>query len=72
MVVIPLLQLSLVFQLFLSMWLNPEHEVFGLKVILGLAISMVGACAVAVDSDLILSALSMPDTLARVLCRPLG
>jgi hypothetical protein len=54
------------------MWLNPEHEVFGLKVILGLAISMVGACAVAVDSDLILSALRMPDTLARVLRRPLG
>ena len=72
MVVVPLLQLSLVFRLFLSMWLNPEHEVFGLKVILGLAISMVGAGAVAVDSDLILSALSVPDTLARVLRRPLG
>ena len=67
MVVIPLLQLSLVFRLFLSMWLNPEHEVFGAKVIIGSAISMTGACAVAVDSDLILAALDVPDTLAQLL-----
>lgn len=67
MVVIPLLQLSLVFRLFLSMWLNPEHEVFGARVIIGSAISMMGACAVAVDSDLILSALGAPDALAQLL-----
>jgi drug/metabolite transporter (DMT)-like permease len=67
MVVIPLLQLSLVFQLLLSMWLNPEHEVFGPKVITGAAISMVGVCAVAIDSDLLLATLGVPEAVARVL-----
>jgi drug/metabolite transporter (DMT)-like permease len=63
MFVIPLLQLSLVFRLFFSAWVNPHHEVFGIKVILGTVISMVGACAVAVDTDLILTALRLPETL---------
>jgi drug/metabolite transporter (DMT)-like permease len=67
MVVIPLLQLSLVLQLSLSMWLSPEHEVFGPKVIFGAVVSLVGVCAVAVDSDLILAALGVPDTAARFL-----
>lgn len=67
MVVIPLLQLSLVLQLFLSTWLSPEHEVFGPKMIFGSVISLAGVCAVAVDSDLILAALGVPDTLARFL-----
>jgi uncharacterized membrane protein len=35
MVVIPLLQLSLVFRLVFSMWLNPERELFGPEVIIG-------------------------------------
>jgi drug/metabolite transporter (DMT)-like permease len=67
MVVIPLLQLSLVFQLFLSMWLTPEHEVFGPKVIMGSVISLVGVCAVAVDSGLLLAVLGVPDVVARLL-----
>ena len=67
MVVIPLLQLSLVFRLFFSMWLNPEHEIFGPRVIIGSVISIAGACAVSVDSDLILAALSVPEALARLL-----
>jgi len=67
MVVIPLLQFSLILQLLFSGWLNPYHEVYGLKVILGSAISMVGACAVAVDTDLILAALRAPEILAQTL-----
>jgi len=67
MVVIPLLQLSLIFQLLLSMWLSPEHEVFGPKVITGSAVSMVGVCAVVIDSDLILATLGVPDAVARLL-----
>jgi hypothetical protein len=51
----------------LSVWINPYHELFGVKVILGSVISMVGACAVAVNTDLILAALRVPDTLAQVL-----
>lgn len=67
MVVIPLLQLALVFRLLFSTWLNPEHEVFGPKVIIGTAISILGACAVAVDTGLILSVLNVPDGLVRLL-----
>jgi drug/metabolite transporter (DMT)-like permease len=67
MVVIPLLQLSLMFRFFFSMWLNPEHEVFGAKVIIGSVISILGACAVAVDTDLLIGALGLPDTFAPVL-----
>lgn len=67
MIVIPLLQLSLVFRLFFSAWVNPDHEIFGVKVIAGTVISMVGAFAVAVDTDFILAALRVPYTLARVL-----
>jgi len=72
MVVIPLLQLSLVFRLLFSAWVNPHHEVFGAKVILGTVISMVGACAVAVDTNLLLAALRVPETLAQVLRLPVG
>jgi uncharacterized membrane protein len=67
MVVIPLLQLSLVCRLFFSTWVNPHYEVFGIKIILGTIISMMGACAVAVDTDLILAVLRVPETLAQVL-----
>jgi len=49
------------------MWLNPEHEVFGPKVILGTAISIVGAGAVAIDTGLILETLSIPEGLASLL-----
>ena len=63
----PLLQSTLVFRLFFAMWLNPEHEVFGPKVILGTAISIVGAGAVAIDTGLILETLSIPEGLASLL-----
>jgi uncharacterized membrane protein len=43
MVVIPLLQLSLVF-CFFSMWLNPEHEGFGAKVVVVSDLDLGGLC----------------------------
>jgi len=67
MVVIPLTQLTLVFRLILAMWLNPEHEVFGPKVIVGTVISMMGACAVAIDTGLILEVLGISGGLANLL-----
>jgi hypothetical protein len=53
------------------MWLNPDHEVFGLMVITGSAVSILGACVVSIDSKLILEALSVPDALAQLLQRRL-
>lgn len=69
MLVVPLLQLSLVFRFFFSMWLNPEHEVFGAKVVCGSIISIVGACAVAVNTDLLLGMLGVPGSVAQLLGR---
>ena len=67
MLVMPLLQLSLVFRLFFSAWLNPEHEVFGPRVIVGCIISLAGASTVAIDTDIILHALAIPHEVARAL-----
>ncbi|HYS49409.1 MAG TPA: EamA family transporter [Xanthobacteraceae bacterium] len=67
MLVAPLLQLSLVFRLLFSKWLNPRHEVFGALVIAGAATSIVGALAIAVDTDVIVNVVAVPEELARVL-----
>jgi uncharacterized membrane protein len=67
MLVAPLLQLSLVFRFLFSLLLNPHHEVFGLVVVLGTVVSIIGACAIAIDTQVILHALSIPDPLAGFL-----
>ncbi len=67
MLVAPLLQLSLVFRFLFAHLLNPGHEIFGLLVVIGSAVSIVGACAIAIDTELILRLLSMPDPLASLL-----
>ena len=66
MLVVPLLQLSLVFGSFAYL-LNPHHEVFGFLVVFGSVVSIVGACAVSVDTNVILHALAIPEPLASVL-----
>src|SRR6266487_3793869 len=67
MVVMPLMQLSLVFRLSFSKWVNPDHEVFGPLVTAGAVISIVGACLVSVETNVILDTLTAPEALARVL-----
>jgi drug/metabolite transporter (DMT)-like permease len=64
MLVAPLLQLSLVFRFLFAILLNPRHEVFGFLVVFGTVVSIAGACAIAVDTELILRALSVPEPLA--------
>jgi drug/metabolite transporter (DMT)-like permease len=71
MVVAPLLQLALVFRFLFSILLNPHHEVFGFLVVFGTAVSILGACAIAIDTQLILHALSVPEPLAGLLRSPL-
>ena len=44
--------------------LNPHHEVFGFVVIVGTIVSIVGACAIAIDTDLILRAVAIPEPFA--------
>jgi uncharacterized membrane protein len=71
MLVAPLLQLSLVFRFLFALLLNPHHEVFGLVVILGTVVSIFGACAIAIDTSVILHALAIPEPLATYLRSPL-
>ena len=67
MVVIPLLQSTLIFRLFFGWWLNPEHEVFGPRVIIGTVVSIIGACAVAIDTAMVVAVLHIPEGLASLL-----
>ena len=67
MLVVPLQQSSVVFRLIFSRLLNPTHEVFGARVIIGAALSIVGACTVSIDSSLILNTVGVPGELARLL-----
>jgi drug/metabolite transporter (DMT)-like permease len=67
MLVLPLMQLSLLFRLIFSTWLNPHQEVFGPLVIFGTVISLTGACMVSVNTDFILGALTIPEALLHVL-----
>ena len=67
MLVAPLLQLSLVFRFLFALLLNPHHEVFGFVVVLGTLVSILGACAIAIDTQLILHALAIPESLATYL-----
>ena len=65
--VMPLLQLSLIFRLLFSTWLSPDHEVFGALVLSGAAISVAGALLVSADSALIVHALALPEPVAHFL-----
>ena len=67
MLVTPLLQLALVFTLLISKWLNPNHEVLGPNMIVGVVISIIGAMWVSIDTDVILDALAIPGGLAHAL-----
>src|SRR5262249_36925755 len=67
MLVMPLLQMSLVFRILLSNWLNPDHEITGWLVLIGVAVSIGGALLVSVDTGLILNALSVPQPIADAL-----
>ena len=53
MLVVPLLQLSLVFRFLFAFLFNPHHELFGAMVVIGSAVSIVGACAVSINTDLL-------------------
>lgn len=67
MLVAPLLQLSLVFRFLFALLLNPHHEIFGVLVVVGSVVSIAGACIIAIDTQLILGALAVPEPLASLL-----
>src|SRR5205823_1079728 len=60
MVVTPILQLSLVFRLFLSQLINREHEVMNAAVLIGAFTAVLGSILVALDTDALTTFLRVP------------
>jgi drug/metabolite transporter (DMT)-like permease len=66
-VVTPILQLSLVFRVFLSWLINREFEVLDASVIVGSAAAIIGSILVSLNTDFAVSALSLPDVISSAL-----
>lgn len=67
MVVTPILQLSLVFRLFLSQLINRDHEVMNAAVLIGAFTAVLGSMLVALDTDELTNLLDLPLSLADFL-----
>ena len=65
-VVMPVLQLHLALRFWLARVLNPQHELFGSKMLLGTAVSLAGALAISLDSEFFLSVVALPPPVADV------
>jgi len=67
MVVTPILQLSLVFRLFLSQLVNRDHEVMNTAVLIGAFTAVLGSILVSLDTDELTNLLDLPLSLADFL-----
>jgi uncharacterized membrane protein len=67
MVVTPILQLSLVFRLFLSQWINRDHEVMNAAGVIGAFTAVLGSIQVSLDTDELAPLLGVPPSLADFL-----
>ena len=63
-VVTPILQLHLVLRLVFSRALNPHHEIFGGRMVLGTALSVLGAVALSLDVEHVLALVPLPPAIA--------
>jgi uncharacterized membrane protein len=59
-VVTPIMQLHLALRIVFARLLNPQHEIFGGRMLLGTALSILGAVAISLDTELLLSLLPLP------------
>lgn len=60
-VVSPIQRVSIVFRIYFGRLLNPQHEVFGGKLYLGTIVSLIGAVALSISTDLVLTYVPLPD-----------
>ncbi len=67
MVVTPILQLSLVFRLFLSQIINRDHEVMNAAVVLGAVAAVLGSILVSLDTGALTAWLGLPSPVAAFL-----
>ena len=68
-VVSPINRLSILFRLYFSRLLNPQHEVFGGSIIVGTVVSLIGALALALTTDAISAVVPLPDAVVALLHR---
>jgi hypothetical protein len=66
-VVSPINRLSILFRLYFSRLLNPQHEVFGGKVVAATIVSLAGALALSLSVDAVQAILPLPDYVTAVL-----
>lgn len=66
-VVTPIERLALVFRLYFSRLINPRHEMFGGRVIVATVVSLLGALALSVSTEIVQSILPLPDFIAALL-----
>ncbi len=67
MVVTPILQLSLVFRLFLSQLINRDYEVMNAAVLIGALTAVLGSILVSLDTEALTTLLDLPPSLAGFL-----
>jgi len=65
-VVTPIQRLSILFRIYFAHLLNPQHEVFGGRVIVGTLVSLRGALALSVSTDLVLTWVPLPDAIVAI------
>ena len=66
-IVTPIMRLSLVLRVVFAWMFTPHHEVFGVRVIVGTLVSLLGAFALTISTDVVLSHLSLPDAIVAAL-----
>jgi hypothetical protein len=67
MVVTPILQLSLVFRLFLSQLINRDHKVMNIAVLIGAFTAVLGSLLVSLDTEELTTFVDLPPSLADFL-----
>ena len=66
-VVSPINRTSIVFRLYFSRWLNPQHEVFGGNVIAGTIVSLAGAVALSLSTEAVQGLVPLPEAVVALL-----
>jgi drug/metabolite transporter (DMT)-like permease len=65
--VIPILQLQLILRYVFARLMNPEHEIFGGKMLIATATSMLGAVAISLDTDFLVALAPLPEWAVAIL-----
>jgi uncharacterized membrane protein len=65
-IVAPIMRLSILFRFYFSWLLTPHHEVFGGRVLLATAVSLAGALALTVSTDIVLAHVPLPEAIVAI------